>query len=170
MRVCPELDHLVPVFDNMGPDAVSEDETDTEATRTMGSRVYNITNPFWRTTSEKFETLKTTVDLLALSRKFNNDFSPRQGNWARIRIPGDRPPQYPTTVPKGLPENFYDDGFLADLETRPEELDELDVQPPVDISVPENVLECDLFLIEISRPGLTPDDQIRCALSQLYGA
>lgn len=117
---------LASLWETMPVDAMSGDETDHRT----GEVRYIVVKYEWRS-SELDDWLKT-FDFLHLSTRFTPEGRARRGKFPRPRIRNTARPARLGNPVSGLPENFYDSQWLAGLESY--EREELDIQPPIDLS------------------------------------
>jgi hypothetical protein len=95
-------------------------------------RQFKIINMRWR--SPEVTKWLRTMDLIYIGTKFYEDGTSVPGNQPRERYPSDKVEiGRPIT---GLPRNFYDARWLRTLS--PHQLEELDIQPEVDINFTVN--------------------------------
>lgn len=101
------------VWKHATKDVCSEDEAYIVNDRIQ----YRKIRPAWRSTAPDVDAWFRTFDYLHLSTRFQRSGRRKQG-----RIPGHRHPAIlgmrvsnPKVYPRGLPENFYDEAWFADL-------------------------------------------------------
>jgi len=114
--------------------AMSGDESDRAS---FGKRFF-VTNLSWR--SHEFQEFLVALDPAHLSTRWTAKGTWSKGNFPHFRERGSgRPDRYDAPVP-GLPRNCYDDEWLENQRKRePEAYDKLDVQDPVDLTIPDDV-------------------------------
>lgn len=136
LRVCDKV-KTVPapfktVLASMKPEAMSGDElTDFRGDHPR----YAITNLTWR--NPAIHAWFKTLDHLHLSTRFKADMTPTSGAFPHHRVPSRRVEDHQPIVP-GLPINFYNPVFLEGMEQY--EIDDLDIQPKLDLSFPPHVI------------------------------
>jgi len=111
-------------------EVVSEDEKDT----VDGNDHYCVIKLEWRSSAGR--NLFQILDALQMASHFTADGRPRPGRFSHARTLSDR--VYTGPAPPGLPRNLYDSEFIKGL--TPEELDRMNIQPEVDLSVPAEVI------------------------------
>ena len=101
-----------------------------------------ITKLPWR--SEEFEQFLADLDIAQLSTRWTAAGSWSKGNMPHVREGRGRQRSRPDgrcDAVEGLPRNFYDEDWLQSLqENDAEEVTRLDIQAPVDITLPERVV------------------------------
>ena len=110
---------------------MSEDEGDY----VNGEFRYVIVNPAWR--SPLVTPFIRLFDKIHLSSRFTSLNRPKRGAFPHRRFPSRRV-GHPIKPVRGLPRNFYDETWLANLEEF--EMRALDIQPERDLSLTDSVL------------------------------
>jgi hypothetical protein len=110
----------------MSFEAMSGDETD----HVSGKLRYAITTLPWR--SRHIRDWLTTFDHIYLSTRFTINDRAKKGAFPHPRVSSRRVERC-WKAPRGLPLNFYDQKWLDSLGDI--ERDELDIQPPVDLTL-----------------------------------
>ena len=117
-------------------DGMSGDETDRCGRQPIqGQRKFIVVRPHWR--SQEVTRWLRVIDNLYMIHRFSSNGRASRGNWVRQRIDSGRVDRDRIPV-TGLPENFYDEGWLRGLSR--EEMDHLEVQPGVDLKHSAGVL------------------------------
>ena len=97
-----------------------------------------ITTLDWR--AEDVREFMETLDDLYLAWRFRNGIHATSGNFPIPRkVPAKAKPEARAKVPKGLPRNFYREGWLAELE--PWEKEQLKMRDPVEMKFPQKIKE-----------------------------
>lgn len=133
------INRFIKPLEEMSPAVLSDDESDHEQGTRHGQSRYFIVNEAWR--SEELVIWLRTMDLLACGEKWSGRHVARQGNTRRLRRHSSRTKD--GTAVSGLPENCYDSEWLHSLKRYQRE--ELDVQPPVDLTFSEEEKRCALL-------------------------
>lgn len=150
------------LINSLGTGGISGDETDTgRAARRSGQPRYKIAKLPWR--SAKLTRLLRLLDLLNLHQRFTSTGRASAGNWPRYRV--DSELQDDTPPVPGLPENCYDERWLAHQDETT--IEELDMQDEMSLDIHPDLLEwvllsthsftvgIDQFLREIETPCAT---------------
>ena len=114
---------------------MSDDQKDHQD----GERRYKISDLFWR--DPRLTKFLRILDGLYRSTKFDDGDRAAPGNWPRVRIPPHpEDPKSTKKPPTGLPRNFLNPEYLAQLQ--PYELRDLDVQEEkISLDIPEYLIE-----------------------------
>lgn len=116
---------------------MSEDEPDWRST-TGGAKTpkdYFVVRPAWR--SQEVTAWLRVMDNVYLARRFTSDGRVTRGSWIRNRKPSNRVNHEATPI-KGLPLNFYDEGWLASLP--PKQRRRLRAKKPLDLAHTEKMM------------------------------
>ncbi|KAK7678502.1 hypothetical protein QCA50_018563 [Cerrena zonata] len=129
------------LLDTMGTGAISGDETDTGKTgKTLTPPRYRIVKLPWR--SPELTNVMRILDLIHLQSRFSSVGRATAGNWPRYRVESSL--EVDSRAIRGLPRNCYDPTWLREQDENM--LEDLDIQPPVDLSIPERISMYDILL------------------------
>jgi hypothetical protein len=131
-----ELDRFIKPLTEMSHTVLSDDESDHDGGTNLGRSRYAIVNEVWR--SDELCKWLRTIDLLGFGEKWDGRQVARRGNSRRIRIHSNRSKD--GTAVAGLPQNFYDPGWLSSLKEYERKL--LKVKPPLDLTFSETEQLC----------------------------
>jgi hypothetical protein len=117
---------------------MSGDESDhhTPNHRCGNDRQYLRVRPVWR--APAISSWLLIIDRVYISLRFQPDGRPTRGNWVRFRLPSDLVNKSAIPV-KGLPENFYDQKWLATLTER--ERKKLKVKKTISLAHAPEIIE-----------------------------
>ncbi|KAJ8692150.1 hypothetical protein PTI98_009488 [Pleurotus ostreatus] len=120
------------IIQRMSHEAMSGDESDND----MG--VYAVKIPPWRSKDPKVTKWFSTLDGLYLSTRFTTADKPKSGPFPHKRVRTARARvDHEASPPKGLPRNFYDEGYLLTLDEQ--EREQLVIRNEVDLRFPPNL-------------------------------
>lgn len=117
-------------------EVVSEDEREV----IDGKEYYLVVKPDWR--SSDGENLCEILGALHMASHFTADDRPRPGRFTHPRTASHQ--LYMGPAPSGLPSNLYKSEYLESL--TPDELDDLNVQPEVDLLFPARIMRFVCFV------------------------
>ncbi|EPS92960.1 hypothetical protein FOMPIDRAFT_1056403 [Fomitopsis schrenkii] len=131
------LRHLVGLWESIPYLAMSGDESEEGP----HGRRFLITALPWR--SKEFEQFLADMDFAQLSTRWTAAGSWSKGNMPHVREGRNRQHMRPDDrcqAVERLPRNFYDEDWLRSMqENDSEEVSRLDIQQPVDLTIPDNV-------------------------------
>ncbi|EIW74875.1 hypothetical protein CONPUDRAFT_66633 [Coniophora puteana RWD-64-598 SS2] len=130
----PDLKEFKPLFNQLPPEAMSDDETDEE--EDDGRPRYIIRVPAWR--SKQATAWLRVFDRIHLSGRFWPNGKPKRGRFPHHRVPSQRV-ESPGKPVRCLPVNFYDAGWLEGLSSP--ERDYLKCGPPAKLSHTTRVVQ-----------------------------
>ncbi|KAF8870421.1 hypothetical protein BD779DRAFT_1455421, partial [Infundibulicybe gibba] len=130
----PSMQRFLPIWERLPFEAMSGDETDHEGFAVR----YVITNLPWRSDAAEVTAWFRTFDHLHMSTRFTSNDRATPGKFPHPRLVSRRLETHDTPVP-GLPINFYNAHWIQSLDSF--ERDKLDVQPPLDLTFTQNILE-----------------------------
>lgn len=125
------MQRFVKLIQQLGEWGMSGDE----AIGARGSQQFRIISDDWR--APELRKLMSVLDAIHIYRRYDDMNQAGRGNWPRVRIVSLK--RSKGKFVKGLPSNCYNKAWLLSLSEAAKK--RLNMQPPIDLSIPDDALK-----------------------------